>query len=272
LRKKKEKPYINVADNISQLVISRHNEGWSTYRIAEELGPGYYPNKINRILRKAGVKPHSRSKAQKLNLASGRSKHPTEGKKRTYETKLKISKGISETYRSDPSNKEKRSAISKELWAEKSEAEKANLSHKAAVGVRKAAVEGSRIEKYIVNQLKKMHYDVNVHTKLFFNQALEVDIFIPALNSVIECDGPSHSQPIYGEEAFQKTQRSDAEKNGLVMQKYNLIRLQTLSKKYTAAYARRVWDRLIEKLWPIIQKNGELLPIEERFILIKEEI
>ena len=102
---------------------------------------------------------------------------------------------------------------------------------------------------------------------------MEVDLFLRELNLCIECDGKTHYESVFGEEALQRTQKSDAEKNGLILAKYNLIRLQAFSKKFTAAYGRRTFNRLMTGgLQKIIDNHGNLLPIEDRFILIKEEI
>ena len=94
----KRKPII-VLDSIQTMVVSLYNSGMSTYQVCEQLGPDFYPNKVNRILRKAGIKPRDKSKAQKLNLKSGRTTHPTAGKKRSEKTKKLISEGISKTNR-----------------------------------------------------------------------------------------------------------------------------------------------------------------------------
>lgn len=51
---------------------------------------GTYENKIRRILIKNGTKLRDKSVAQKLALKSGRHKHPTKGKHRSDEEKLKI--------------------------------------------------------------------------------------------------------------------------------------------------------------------------------------
>ena len=55
----------------------------STYQIAEQLKT--YPNKIRRILIKNNVTLNDKSKAQKNALKQGKSKIPTQGRKRSQE-------------------------------------------------------------------------------------------------------------------------------------------------------------------------------------------
>ena len=64
----------------------------STYDLAKMFST--YPNKIRRILVKHGVQMKTKSEAQKNALSSGKSKLPTEGKRRTKEERLKISSGL----------------------------------------------------------------------------------------------------------------------------------------------------------------------------------
>ena len=66
-------------------VIKKYGENFSTYSIAKELET--YPKKIERILKKNGIKLRSKSEAQALAIKSGRAKHPTEGKERSEEQK-----------------------------------------------------------------------------------------------------------------------------------------------------------------------------------------
>lgn len=66
----------------------------STYDISEQLGPPYYPNKVNRALRFHRFQLRDHRKAQKVALKTGRHTHPTKGKKHSAETRAKISNAI----------------------------------------------------------------------------------------------------------------------------------------------------------------------------------
>jgi len=91
--------------DFEQDVIKLYNEdNKSTYEIAKQLDT--YPNKIRRTLIKHGYELKDKSAAQKAALESGRSSHPTAGKKRTTEQKIAISKGLV-NYWDEMSDKEK---------------------------------------------------------------------------------------------------------------------------------------------------------------------
>lgn len=64
-----------------------------------------YPNKIRRELKTYGFELRDKSAAQKAALKSGRHKHPTRGKRRPMEVRLKIAVSVSET--KNAKNKEK---------------------------------------------------------------------------------------------------------------------------------------------------------------------
>ena len=64
----------------------------STYEIASKLET--YPNKITRTLKKHGIALRDKSQAQKLALDQGRCEHPTAGKERSLEDRVKISSGL----------------------------------------------------------------------------------------------------------------------------------------------------------------------------------
>ena len=73
---------------IDNKIISMYEDGHSTHEIAKNLKT--YPNKIRRTLIKNGIRVRNSSEAQKVALEKGTSEHPTKGKTRTEEEKLKI--------------------------------------------------------------------------------------------------------------------------------------------------------------------------------------
>lgn len=264
---------------IETFIIKKYQENKSTYEICEELAKegvvgNFYPNKINRILQKAGVTLRSRSENQKINLDKGRSVHPTKGKQRSDKTKRKISDGVSDAY-NDPAVRDERSRLSKAAWEKMGDEQKANLMSSAARAVRATSDEGSKIEKYLLAELRLAGYEVIFHSNsLIPNQSLQIDLFLPEIRTVVEIDGPSHFEPIWGEEALVRTHRADSEKNGLCLQYYNVVRMQVLAKKVTGAYCRKTLARLMPRL-QYIKENVEnapkrLLPFEERLIFVME--
>ncbi len=96
-------------------VVKQYENNHSTYSIAKELGT--YPKKIERILKKKGVERRTRSEAQKAAIETGRTEHPTKGRKRTEEEKVKISEGVYKNWKEMPEQqKEEISKKAKERW------------------------------------------------------------------------------------------------------------------------------------------------------------
>ena len=120
----------------------------STYEISQELGT--YPNKIRRALKKFGVELRDKSSAQSQAIKSGRHKHPTKGKVRSEEERLKISEGMSVHWTDmDDQERLRRSEMAKKQWEEMTDEEKFELRRAAAEAVRRAAKEGSKVEKFL---------------------------------------------------------------------------------------------------------------------------
>lgn len=254
----KQKPLI-----IDEAFLQKHHDelGKSPYEIAEEFGT--YPNKIRRALIKSGRTPRNKSEAQKTALEKGRSPHPTKGKNRPKETKLKISETISETIAKLPKKKkQERARKSKENWDKKSDIEKELFFKAAAEGVRGAAKEGSRLEKFLRTGLTKAGFSIEYHKKhLVANEKLHLDLFIPSLKTAIEIDGPAHFIPIWGEESLKKHQKADREKTGLLNTSgFYLIRVKNLRKQVSAKLERDILTKIVNALNDIKSgKQKELL-------------
>jgi len=220
-------------DNKDFLVREYVENNRSTYWISEKLGT--YPNKVRRALKFLGVDLKSKSEAQSNALKSGRHKHPTKGRKRTEEERIKISEGMATHWENmSEDERERRIALAKKQWEEMTENEKSELRSMAAEAVRRASQEGSKIEKFLKEGLTSEGYDVIFHMKgLIPAENLEVDLFVPSLKTAIEIDGPAHFLPIWGEDSLQKNIRSDAKKSGLILSKgYCMIRVKQINKMY----------------------------------------
>lgn len=254
-------------------VIKQYKTGKSPYEIAEfynKMGVNCYPNKIRRVLIKHGIILRDKSKAQKEALSSGRVSHPTKGRHRTQAEKLSISKSISESWENmSDEEKCKRAKISKDKWDRMTTSEKEILRGAAAKAIRETVENGSKIERYLLFNLRKNNYRVDFHTRnLLSTQKLQVDLFLPDLGVAIEVDGPSHFEPVWGQEALEKTQWADREKNGLLLGKgYCVIRVKTTSKNISIAYQQGLFDKILDVLYNIVDKQS--LPIEKRLIYVE---
>lgn len=174
-----------------------------------------YPNKILRALRALGVQLRDTAESMTVAYEKGRKKAPNEGLVMSQERKLKI--GASVTKTNEGKDKQEFIDRAKVAWDKRTDAQKESMRAKANVAVRASAKEGSQAEHRIVEALKKLGYTVYQHRNVLQNGKLEVDIFLPGVSTIIEVDGLSHYEPIWGEDAFKKVQRADGEKNALIV-------------------------------------------------------
>jgi len=229
----------------------------STYVIAEKYNT--YPNKIRRTLKKLGIELNTRAEAQSLAIASGRAKHPTEGKPRPKEIREKISEGVFKNWQNlSEEEKQERVDKAKLQWYNMTEQERIALRKVAAEAVRQAAKDGSKMEVFLCKALNEYGYDVLFHkTGLIPNENLEVDLFLPDINVAIEIDGPSHFFPIWGEDNLQKHIKSDSKKSGLLLTYgFMVIRIKHLTKNLSEKNKRDVFNSLL----PILQKVKKKFP------------
>ena len=230
---------------------------------------GTYANKIRREAIRFGIQPRDKSKAQKNALKSGSHTHPTKGPRRSQETKEKIGDGVAENW-DNMSEEEynRRSEIAKDKWNAMSQAERDALQKKASDAVRKASKEGSKLENYLLNVLRKQSYVVQFHRKgLLPNERLEIDLFLPNIRTAIEIDGPSHFFPIWGEDSLARNLRADAQKTGLLLSRgFVVIRVKHLSKHVSESQMRKLSKAVLEKINQISKKfpskNKRLIEIE----------
>jgi len=246
-------------------IINRYvNQLHSLEMIAKDYNT--YVNKIRRFLIKNGVQIRSNAESQKLALSTGRNQHPTLGKKRTREEKSKIAMAVSKAW-SNMSD-EKRDEFkkgAKERWHNLPQKERDELNLAAKKGMQQAAAHGSKMEKFIQEELESLGIPVIFHKKgLVGNPNLEVDIFVPSYNTAIEIDGPTHFFPIFGQERLEKTIDSDREKIGLLIAGgLNILRIKHLSKNASLSKAKKMALAIVKFLESIeSQTKAELKEIE----------
>lgn len=237
-------------------IISEYNNNKSTYEIAEELGT--YANRIKRDLVKLGVKLRDRKESQKTALSTGRKPHPTQGKKRSTEVKLKISKKMCDFWENmDEETLNKRSEFAKARWEAMSLDERQNMQNLAAQGLREAAKHGSELEKELLFVLTNKGYSVEQHKcDVLPNEKLHIDLYISSAATAIEIDGPTHFLPIWGEERLKKTMVSDAKKTGLLISRgIKIIRVKLLKKTISQTRQQELADEIIRLLSLKVRKK-----------------
>jgi very-short-patch-repair endonuclease len=236
-------------------------ENKSFQEIAEEYNT--YPNRVRRDAIKIGISIRSKSEAQKLALETGKHKHPTKGTTRSKETKEKIGSSVMNSWESlEASELKRRKELAKNNWDNLSEEEKQLRFNKANEAVRVSSKLGSKLEKYLLENLVTNNYKTIPHKEhILSNTKLHIDLFLPELNIAVEVDGPSHFLPVWGEEALKRNQQYDNKKTGLLIGKgINLIRIKQ-QKDFSKSRAKMIFGRLIKAIEDIRNQRENYIEI-----------
>ena len=228
-----------------------------------------YSNRIRRDAKSFGIPIRTRSEAQKNALQVGNHKHPTKGTKRDNKTKQKIGRGVLESWDNLSSLElENRKEAGRKQWLSKSEDDKANLIKLANEGVRKASKTGSKLEKYLLSRLLGGGYKVEFHKEQsLLTTKLQIDLFIPSINTAIEVDGPSHFLPVWGTESLKRNISYDNKKQGLVLGRgMVLIRIKQ-EKDFSETRGDMIYAQLNTLLVSI---SGEFPKPDNRIFIIED--
>lgn len=218
-----------------------------------------YANKLRRDAIKFKIKIRDKSEAQKNALETGKTSHPTAGKKRSQATRDKIGMSVLNSWENlDETEIKKRKQNAKLSWENKSDSEKQDILKQANSAVRQAGKTGSKLEKFLLNELLSNGWNVEFHKEQsILNTKLQIDLFIPKLNVAIEVDGPSHYEPVWGDDALKRNKKYDDKKTGLIIGKgLFLIRIKQ-SKDFSKSRGTVIYNELSRVLMKI--EDGELL-------------
>lgn len=208
------------------------------------------PYLIRKIFFKHNVEPTSASviaRKQMLEMEN----HPTRGRQRTEEEKIKMGVGLSKSWTDMTDNRKQQIEDQKERLS-KEPGKMKQMSLKGSKAMRKAAEEGSRLEHYIREKLFENGYvSVQHRDKILPNEKFEFDLFIKDMGVIIEVDGPTHFEPIFGDHALNKSLSRDQLKTKLsIEQGYKMVRVKQL-KAYSQHYFRTVFEELLKLLTDI---------------------
>lgn len=238
--------YKDLTDQQKKELITREyiQEKKSLADIATEYST--YANKIRRDAIKLKIPLRDKSAAQANALKTGTHKHPTKGTARSSDTKNKIGKSLINSWTNlDDNSKTKRKQKAKLAWESKSDDDKAQMLRKANLAVRETSKVGSKLEKFLLNELIKLGLTPEFHKEqTLANTKLQIDIYLPTISTAIEVDGPSHFLPVWGEDALAKNQNYDNKKTGLILGKgMFLIRIKQ-TKDFSPTRAQLIFDQL----------------------------
>lgn len=238
-------------------IIQMYADGSSTYEIATKYNTN--PNMIRRRLVKLGVKLRNKSEAQKEAINSGRVDHPTKGRERTNEEKLAISSSAVR-YWNDMSDadREKRKKQAEKNWNDMSPVQREDMRRKGVREIQKAARAGSKLERKVQEFVSAAGYRFDAHKKnLIPTENLEIDLYIPALRAIIEVDGLSHFEPIWGEKALKAQVGADTKKDGVLLSRgFYLIRIENRSSSMALSKLAELSKQLVDVLTQI--KEGTI--------------
>ncbi len=219
--------------------------------------------KIRRLARKFNIIGRNRTEAQHIALYTHG--HPRQGAITSLATKTKISESMGEHW-DQLSDKEiaKKSKVSKDLWKNRDPAENERIQAAGAGAFHKASRYGSKLERYLAFELNKLGYKVELHKEHHLkNQALQIDIFLPTIGVAIEVDGPTHFEPIFGQDKLEKIQKSDRQKTGLILScGYYFIRIKHI-KKLSHRFQRDTLNKIVKILHMIKSGNKQNIKLFE---------
>lgn len=247
---------LNDAEKIHVIQTEYVNNKKSFADIAEEYQT--YANRVRRDAAKFNIPIRDKSEAQKNALNTGKHKHPTKGTKRSEDTKEKIGMSVMGSWENmSQSELKRRSELAKINWEKLSDDVKKHRLQEANLAVRESSKHGSKLEKFLLKELIESGYKVEFHKEqILSNTKLQIDLFMTELNIAIEVDGPSHFEPVWGEEVLRKNRKYDNTKTGLIIgRKMNLIRIKQ-EKDFSKSRARVIMDRLKEAIMSI-QNDGK---------------
>lgn len=216
-----------------------------------------YANKIRRDAIKYGINIRDKSEAQKNALTTGKTDHPTKGKTRSSKTKEKIGLSVLESWKNlDEQQLIDRKNKARNNWNAKSEEEKKYILQQANSAVREAGKTGSKLEKFLLKKLLSEGYSVEFHKEQsILNTKLQIDLFLPTLNVAIEVDGPSHFEPVWGDDTLTRNKKYDDKKTGLIIGKgLFLVRIKQ-SKDFSSSRGLIIFNQLVDVLNNIEQNK-----------------
>lgn len=248
--------YSELSDNQKKQMLLKEYE--NNKKSFKDIADAYntYPNKVRRDAIKYNLKIRDKKEAQKNALSTGKVAHPTKGKKRPDSVKQKIGLSVLESWdKLDSKEIDKRKHNARLNWEKKTDDEKNHILKQANDAVRNASKTGSKLEKFLFAKLLEHGYAVEFHKEQsILNTKLQIDLFVPTLNTAIEVDGPSHFEPVWGNDALKRNKKYDNKKTGLIIGKgLFLVRIKQ-SRDFSKSRGLIIFEELVRILKDIENK------------------
>lgn len=233
----------------------------STYDIAQERFT--YANKVRRALLHHGFALRDKSAAQLAATRARRHDHPTKGRPRSAEERHAISQGLSRAWQALPEERRReRVEAGRRRMQAMPEEERRRLLALANEGLRRAAAEGSRLERAIVKRLRAKGREPI--RSACIDGRTQVDILLSRERVAIAVDGPSHHLPVWGEDQLARTAEADAaQTRELLAAGYLVVRVKCLAETPSPSQRRAAVTRLLEI---VRSAEAEFPPPESRLV------
>jgi len=203
---------------------------------------------------KLGIPLRDKSQAQSNALETGVHPHPTKGTHRDEDTKRMISDGMHEAWETTI-DKGERAKISRDNWNKLTPGKRQDIQRRAHVAVKKASKSGSKLERYLLEELIKAGYHAQWHQdQMISNTKLQVDLLIKNMAIAIEVNGPSHHEAIWGNESFVRTVNADNTKKQL-LQSYGFVVVVVNQKKSLSNKRQRIILDNLLKVLEVVKKD-----------------
>jgi hypothetical protein len=217
-----------------------------------------YPNIVYRALKHHGFARKNKSEAQSSWLEKNPEKHPTAGKEQSVAVKKKIGSAVHESWHQlSPEIVQSRIDRSREQWYNIPEDKRKKMLENAHIALRETAKSGSKFEKYLLSALISKQYKVQPHRKFLFpNSEMSVDCYLPIERICIEINGVSHYQPVWGEEAFEKTKARDMLKvQQLLGENCSVIVINNEQSYHSKTIMEKTANALLKLIPQIVNQN-----------------
>lgn len=224
-----------------------------------------YANKLRRDAVRFKIKIRDKSEAQRNAIETGSHKHPTKGQKRPDIVKQKIGDSVMKAWDSlSDAELQNRKDKCRDRWESLDDNTKSNILKMANDAVRVASKTGSKLEKYLLDELLKNGFKVDFHKEqTLLNTKLQIDLFLPAHSIAIEVDGPSHFEPVWGDDSLNRNKKYDAKKEGLVIGKgWKLIRIKQ-TKDFSKSRAAVIYKELLIAIDKLINNTQKTITIKD---------
>jgi very-short-patch-repair endonuclease len=218
----------------------------STVEIANMVG--CYPEQVRRALKKHGIPVRSKSKASR-NFYDKGGENSRKGYKFTEAERERASVVAKEYWLSEDSEeaKDKISTSSRNMWEQKTDAEKQETVARLHQACRLASQQGSKAQRTIADILaKKYKYVVLTGvTELVGIGNLEIDIALPEKGIIIEVDGITHFEDVYSDNRYERAQEHDRKKNDVLTSAgWSVIRVRLVCERYSRGSCFLVCEKL----------------------------